>query len=61
MSAMNMYQRRSKLWVWVTVIVFCLVLLAIIIIFISQPEAVRRMPATSGNPSVTDTAAARGK
>ncbi|HEX2866464.1 MAG TPA: hypothetical protein VHO03_05450 [Ignavibacteriales bacterium] len=61
MCAMNLYQTRSKLWVWVSVIIFSLVLLAVIIIFISQPVAVRRMPATSGNPSVTDTAAARGK
>lgn len=61
MSAMNMYQSRSKLWVWITVIVSCLILIAIIIYFVSQPVAERKMPATSGNPTVTDTAAARGR
>ncbi|MGE5432149.1 MAG: hypothetical protein ACM3QX_13790 [Syntrophomonadaceae bacterium] len=62
MSAMNMYQGRAKPWVWITVIVFCLILLAIIIYFVSQPVAERKMPATSGNPQVTDTsAAARGR
>ncbi|MCU7492209.1 MAG: hypothetical protein ACM3UR_15375 [Bacteroidota bacterium] len=61
MSAMNMNQSRSRLWVWITVIVSCIILVAIIIYFVSQPVAVRKMPATSGNPSVTDTAATRGK
>ncbi|MGE5353245.1 MAG: hypothetical protein ACM3P0_14280 [Acidobacteriota bacterium] len=61
MSAMYMNQSRSRLWVWVTVIVACLILIAIIIVFVAQPVAVRKMPATSGNPSVTDTASAGGK
>ena len=62
MSAMNMNQTKSsKMWVWVTVVIFCLVLIAIIIYFVSQPVAERRMPSTSGNPSVTDTGSAGGR
>lgn len=61
MSAMNVYQKKSKLWVWVTVIVSSLILLAIIIYFASQPVAERKMPSTTGTPSVSDTAAAGGR
>ncbi|MCU7496485.1 MAG: hypothetical protein HF314_15365 [Ignavibacteria bacterium] len=60
MCAMNVYQTRPRLWVWITVIISCLALLAVIIYFASQPVAERKMPSTSGNPSVTDTARTSG-